>query len=436
MAMDSDPAWKKMRKAGKRLFRDLGDLRDVQVMQEWVHRLDSPGDPVAGRLLQFLANRESQLKQESAEALRAFDRKKWSHWSRWLPRRAARLRQGSVVFKHLAIERWTEGYELHHRALRNRTQVAFHRLRIGVKRFRYIVENFLPQQHTAWSGDLKELQDLLGEVHDLDVLWTTALQMNAFPDEEARSRWHARIAEERLRRIEKYRKKMVGKASLWRIWRAELPHGAEIESAGLQRLRLWASLQDPNFKHSTHVARLALQLYDALAKNGRVAAASVRGQRSILQLAALLHGVGRSKDGKSHHKTTYRLIRRLTPPLGLTSTDLHLAGVVARYHRGALPQARQKTLKGLSPSQRQNALRLAGILRLAEGFDAAHDGRIHCLDVDHQNGCLVITADGYSPSDRLAERIAAARHLLETVYRRPVIVKALRAPRPKLKAAS
>src|ERR1700756_3015623 len=39
MAMDPDPAWKKMKKAGKDLFSKLGELRDVQVMQEWVQKL-------------------------------------------------------------------------------------------------------------------------------------------------------------------------------------------------------------------------------------------------------------------------------------------------------------------------------------------------------------------------------------------------------------
>ena len=43
MAMDPDPEWKRMKKAGKRLFSRLGDLRDVQVMKEWVQRL-APAD--------------------------------------------------------------------------------------------------------------------------------------------------------------------------------------------------------------------------------------------------------------------------------------------------------------------------------------------------------------------------------------------------------
>ncbi|HXY77959.1 MAG TPA: CHAD domain-containing protein, partial [Candidatus Acidoferrales bacterium] len=40
MAMDPDPAWQAMKKAGKRLFQRLGDLRDVQIMMEWVEKLE------------------------------------------------------------------------------------------------------------------------------------------------------------------------------------------------------------------------------------------------------------------------------------------------------------------------------------------------------------------------------------------------------------
>src|SRR5579864_7808732 len=39
MAMDPDPAWKAMKKAGKSLFQRLGDLRDVQIMMEWTEKL-------------------------------------------------------------------------------------------------------------------------------------------------------------------------------------------------------------------------------------------------------------------------------------------------------------------------------------------------------------------------------------------------------------
>src|SRR5580700_4800235 len=431
LVIDPDPSWKEMKRAGKQLFRELGELRDAQVMEEWVRSLGSPEDPVTIAILQFLGGREAGLKQQAALGLQEFDRKQWRRWSTSLPRRAAKMRPGSILFKHLALERWTEAYELHHGALRNRSHVAFHRLRIGLKRFRYIVENFLPEQHAAWSGDLKELQDTLGEVHDLDVLWTTALRVNAFPDADSRSKWHSRLVEERTCRIEKYRAKMLGKSSLWQVWRAELPVGKQIESAALSRLKLWASFLDPDFKHSIRVARLALQLYDGLPAKGAPADSGPGDERTILQVAALLHDVGLAKDQKGHHKATYNLIRRLTPPLGWSAEKMRWVGIVARYHQGALPRIGQKTIVGLSQAQRHAVLKLAGILRLANAFDSERTGRIQRLQVHEHNGFFEIAAQGYSPRDSVAENVAAARHLLETVYRRPVMVKPLRAPRPK-----
>jgi CHAD domain-containing protein len=429
--MDPDPAWKEMKRAGRQLFRELGELRDAQVMEEWVSRLGNPDDPVSAALLQYLAGREAQLKLQAAIALQEFDRKQWKRWATSLPRRAGRIRTGSALFKHLALERWTEAYELHQRALRNRSQIAFHQLRIGIKRFRYIVENFLPEQHAAWSGDLKDLQDLLGEVHDLDVLWATALQVNAFPDADSRSKWHSRIVEERTRRIEKYRGKMLGKNSLWQVWRAQLPVGKQIESVSLSRLKLWASFHDPDFRHSVHVARLALQLYDGLPFKQPPADSEREDQRAILHAAALLHDVGRSKNDKGHRKATDKLIRRLTPPLGWSADKMRWVGIVARYHHGVLPRPGQPSLAGLTPGQRQSILRLAGILRLANAFDSERDRHIQGVRVQAQNGFLEIAAQGYSPRDRTAESVAAARHLLETVYRRPVMVKPLKTTRPR-----
>src|SRR5215813_6852103 len=44
MAVDPDPDWRAMKKAGRALFRSLGELRDVQVMMEWVQKLGPAED--------------------------------------------------------------------------------------------------------------------------------------------------------------------------------------------------------------------------------------------------------------------------------------------------------------------------------------------------------------------------------------------------------
>jgi CHAD domain-containing protein len=430
IAISSDRSFKDMKKAGRQLFRALGELRDVQVMTEWVEKLGSQDDPETRALLDLLARREHEQKILAGEAVHAFDVRQWRKWSKELPRKAARIKRGSLAFKHLALERWTEAHELHRRALRNRSQVAFHQLRIGIKRFRYIVENFLPQQHEAWSADLKELQDLLGDVHDLDVLWATATQVNAFANEESRSRWHQVVQEARGKRIARYRERMVGPDSLWLVWRKELPSGEQVEAAAMARLRLWASFLDPNFTHAERVASLSTQLYDGLNRMELIPKTE-HNSRKILLAAALTHDVGRAKREKQHEKISYRWIHRMTPPLGWSVPDLRLAAAVARFHRGALPQTRHKCLQEFAPQDRRLAIYLAGVLRLANAFDFQHNGQPPHVDLEAKNGSLLISAAGYSPWVRAAEDVAAARHVLEVVLRQPVMIKALKVPKPR-----
>jgi len=488
MAMDPDRDWKDMKKAGKQLFQRLGDLRDVQIMMEWIENLKfdmqgekapepapsanilnneitamgvqngptiiSPQKQNPARLLMgILRQRETQHKHEARAALAGFDRKLWRHWSKTLPARAMRVRPGSAVFKHLALERWTTARELHTTAMRNRSQVAFHTLRIGIKRFRYIVENFLPAEHKAWSNDLKHMQDLLGEVHDLDVLWTTAVSFEVFSDDATRKECHAKIIAERSKRIDEYRERTTGTESLWNVWRAGLPQGKQILEIATRRMKLWAKALDPDFAHSERVARLALQLYDGLRGAGMIfqstdGTTNGNNPRASLYAAALLHDVGKSEGNKGHHKESQELIQKHGTPLGWDEGDMRRAAVVARFHSGALPVRGHKALRDLVPEERKIVIRLSAILRLANALDSAHDGQVRGIKLENgasqkgrrqtngfpgkvpvaKNEALVISAEGYQEGSATAQAVAAERYLLERVLGRPVLVKPLRVP--------
>ena len=432
MAIDPDPSWKEMKKAGKKVFQSLGGLRDMQVMQQWIEKLteklNGADDPVAIALLAHVRVREVECKQEALKELQQFDRKQWRQWSRSLPHRAARLRPGSVVFRHLALEKWTAAYELHKRALRTRSQTSFHELRIGIKRLRYTVENFLPREHAAWGPDLKDLQDFLGEVHDLDVLWNTAVQIAAFPDADSRTRWRQMLTEERSKRLARYREKMVGRESLWRVWRTALPSGPALRSAAMIRLRTWGSYLDPDFSHSQRVARLALALYDGLMQAGLINQNGDHDSRAVLHAAALLHDVGKAKGNREHHKDSFRMIRNLAQPLGWTAREMQLAAVIARYHRGALPRANKKSVQQVALPDRSVTLQLAGVLRLANSLDMGNGHGQNSqprLRVALDDKVIRVQSAGYASLDRSAEEIAAARHLLEVVLRRPVLISRL-----------
>ena len=420
MAFDADPAWKKMKKAGKQLFQSLGELRDTHVLKDWIEHLAPENDPSAATINAFLTRREDEFRITAAAAVHQFDRAKWSEWARWLPSRGTRTPLDSPVFAHLALERWHQARELHRRALRNRTNVAFHDLRIGIKRFRYTVENFLPTLHELWADDLKDVQDALGDVHDLDVLWQTILGIQAFPDAASRQTWQCRIREARTRHVERYRSKMVGEGSLWNSWRAALPSDDRLRELGSQRLKIWASLLDPNVSHSRHVAELALQIFDGLPEE--IPPGRRQSHRYVLHAAALMHDVGCAKVNRGHHKVSARMIRKIVPPMGWTMEEIQTIAMIARYHRGSLPSEKQKRFRAISASKQASVKLLAGILRFACACDLERDARIRHIAIEASAPVLTVRAQGYAAATPLAEHLAAARHLLEVAYERPVFI--------------
>ena len=109
---------------------------------------------------------------------------------------------------------------------------------------------------------------------------------------------------------------------------------------------------------------------------------------------------------------------------------MRCAAIVARFHQGALPTRSHNLLRDLLPNEQRITIQLAAILRLANALDAAHDGRIRHLRLQPKianhspkASFLIIGADGYSSRSATARAVAAERYLLETILRRPVMVR-------------
>jgi CHAD domain-containing protein len=422
-AVDPDPTWRKMRKAGKALFSALGELRDVQVLKEWVQKLGFADDPVSSRLIAHCDGREAVLKQQAASALSAFDTQTWLVWAQLLDSRERHLSAGTDVFQVVALEKLEDARRLHRTALRNRSKVALHQLRIRIKRFRYIIENFLPQHDARWSKDLREVQDLLGEVHDLDVLWATALRLHAFASPEERERWGAAIGHARAERIRRYREMLVGRNSRFHEWRAGLPSGDKLRQAITRKFEIWAGFLDPHPTRAHSIAKTSLRIYDGLVSCGvmRPAAMGEVDLRDLLGIAALVHEVGRAEGKKKHHKRAARRLEKLDVPPGWTPEHMRTIGLAARYHRGALPFAHPAYAR-LARSQQRVVALLGGILRLAEAVENAGQNSDEKVLLERRDGYLVLHAGGKPSSSKGAERIAARRYLLETACGLPLLL--------------
>jgi CHAD domain-containing protein len=220
------PGWNKLKRNSKKVFHTLGELRDVQVEQVWFKKLLSGATDARTHLLKRLRAIENQRLREAQKELDHFDRKEWRKLSRKLRDKADIFPIGSVVFQRQALMKLNEAVALYHQARKRKSGVAWHRVRIAIKRFRYIVENFLPQHYEAWARDLEETQDLLGDIHDLDVLRTYIRRHSReLEPQQTVAAWLNQIQSARAERLEKFLAKTNGKESLWLDWRSGLQGG-------------------------------------------------------------------------------------------------------------------------------------------------------------------------------------------------------------------
>ncbi|HEV2304555.1 MAG TPA: CHAD domain-containing protein [Candidatus Acidoferrales bacterium] len=418
---DPHPAWKKMKSAAKKLLKNLGGLRDAQVQLELLKKLEVARDKTGAALRKCIEGEQEKFKKDAAAALKNFDQQKWKSWQGELAPPANTFLPDSAELQYVALERWQKAHERHRFAMRSRSKIGYHRTRVALKKLRYTVEIFLPALKEQWAREPKELQNLLGDVHDLDVLWGKLKALRPAVSSEKKVVWKAAINRERKKKLAQYAAKTSRKDSVWLKWRASLPSGDGLDKAILAQLAAWSRFRTPEFIHSQRVADLAAELFDTLDARGFAVGLPTSRARYVVQAAALLEDAGRIDGDKGHHKNSYRLIRKLPPPIGWTPQEWQLVAVAARYHRKAVPQAKHKEFRELPSSFQHATILLSGILRLANAFEQSPN-TIRRLQVDTTLEGVMIRAYGFDGEEPLLSKLANAKHLLEIACGRPIII--------------
>jgi exopolyphosphatase/guanosine-5'-triphosphate,3'-diphosphate pyrophosphatase len=168
-------------------------------------------------------------------------------------------------------------------------------------------------------------------------------------------------------------------------------------------VRQLASRCDDDPAHSEHVARLALELFDATAE--------VHGLdescRPLLEAAALLANVGLVISHSKHHLHSYYVIRN-SELVGFTDPEIELIALIARYHRKSAPKTSHSEFMHLSGHDQRTVRVLAGVLRIAIGLDRSHDGRVESVGVTVTSGALTIDVRARDDADVDLELYAAS----------------------------
>jgi CHAD domain-containing protein len=423
--VDPHPDWAEMRGLSRKLFRRLGALRDTQVLEDWITKLTPADDAVRAALMKVLEDREVEPRASVRRAVRQFDRRAWKRLTLTLDRRARLVPPNGLVAQCLALQRYEELHRLHIRAIRTERPTPWHELRVSVKRFRYAVESLLPARLAVWAEGLRHMQDLLGEIHDLDVLDAFVAKETVGMAAEGVASLRQAIGAARHGRLEEYRQATAGSAGLLQVWRAALPQGARIGAAATARLAATARALDRHPRRTARVSRLALRLFDALVGGSRQARGRDKHTRVILRAAAQLHGIRGSDRHTSRQEAARDILRAMSVPPGWTSGDWEMLTLVVRYHRGGEPTPTHAPFARLHKARQEVVRRLAGVLRVARALDRCGAASPPRVRVEETPVGVRLRVAGLIDSREHAARLAAAKHLLETSLRRPLLIEAL-----------
>lgn len=164
-------------------------------------------------------------------------------------------------------------------------------------------------------------------------------------------------------------------------------------------------MMDEDREHSTHVAHLALQLFDqTVGLHGLGDDA-----REYLEAAALLCNIGLFVSHAAHHRHSYYLIRNSDHLTGFTDREIELIGQIARYHRKGLPRSTHPEFSALTKADQRLVSCCAGLLRVAIGLDRTHSARVTGVEVEVGARELRVRAIAKPGSDPGLEVFSAAQ---------------------------
>jgi len=176
--------------------------------------------------------------------------------------------------------------------------------------------------------------------------------------------------------------------------------------------------------HSRQVASLALSLFDQLQPLHKLDATA----RELLQYAAWIHDIGYLINPKGHHKHSHYLI--LNGGLaGFDPAEIQILASLARYHRGRVPNMDDPELIGLSKRARRVVDILAGILRVADGFDRTHYSLVHRLDCALNGAIIDISAHAHGDAEQELWFAEKKSDLLAAVLNRKIRIR-MKRPEP------
>ena len=105
----------------------------------------------------------------------------------------------------------------------------------------------------------------------------------------------------------------------------------------------------------------------------------------LLEIGALLHDIGHFINTVDHNKHGF-FILKASPLIGLSENQQNIVANIMLYHRKSTPSIEDDGFRALAPKDRLVVIKLSALMRLADGLDVSHTGRVKGIQLEqHKN---------------------------------------------------
>jgi exopolyphosphatase/guanosine-5'-triphosphate,3'-diphosphate pyrophosphatase len=150
-------------------------------------------------------------------------------------------------------------------------------------------------------------------------------------------------------------------------------------------------------EHAKHVAHHAGRLFD----QSHALHSLDEDNKLLLEIGALLHDIGHFINTVDHHQHGYYILKA-SPLIGLSETQQNIVANIMLYHRKSTPSMEDDCFKALTPKNRLVVIKLSALMRLADGLDVSHTGRVKDAQLEPQKNTWKLKLHG--DGDLMLER--------------------------------